>query len=947
MVTTDLLQRSAEIRTIANAVKLAASGSGQVLFIEGEAGIGKTSLLDAAALRAERRGLSVETARGGRLEREFPFGIPRRLFGGTLVRRSAADRRELLGGAAAGAAAVIGVDAPPRADIDLLRALHGLYWLCANLAEDRPLALVVDDAHWADTESWRWLAYMAGRAGDLALLLAIAVRAGEEVVDPASLDALRSTRGVTVLRPSPLGEQAASELVRSLVGDHAEAGFCRACHRATGGNPFYLRELTREAERHGIAPVAASADRVAALGPEAISTATVTRLATLPSPATDVARAVAILGNDADVRHVAALAGATTNAAEQAADWLSAAGILEPRRPLNFVHPVVASAIRADMAPGAASRAHARAAELAAADGADPGVVASHLLLVDPASDDVVRERLERAAAAAMARGAPSAAARFLRRALDETGNRDERARLSIALGRAELVAGDRRAIEDLTRAHADLRDDELLVEAALLLSRAYMFAGRFADVEPLVEATTRRLGRPDNAPLVARLEAEYLMTAAFNARTAAEVAQRLPRLAREATAGVTGRLNLVVAGMQAAITVDRCAETVPLIERALDSEHFMPDEAADSLASGMAACALAFVDALDLADDYLERLAAGALRRNSVLAYVSALPWQGWIALRRGRIAAANADLRTALDLALQHELGFPLPFVCAFLAEALLEDDRRDEALEVAEAVSIDQLPVDSAKALIASARGQARLATGHRAEGIADLRRAGEHQELIGHVNPNATHWRSRLAIALGRDTPEAHELVEIELAYAQRAGCARAVGVALRAAGRLRGGPDGLELLRSAATVLEATPARLEYARALAWQGAELRHQGRRADAREVLRHAIDIADRLGATSLTAEAGAELEAAGGRPRRRRLTGVEALTPTERRVADLAVSGLRNREIAQALFVSRKTVEMHLGAAYRKLGIRSRDDLATALSAATAAGAGSPQA
>jgi DNA-binding CsgD family transcriptional regulator len=172
------------------------------------------------------------------------------------------------------------------------------------------------------------------------------------------------------------------------------------------------------------------------------------------------------------------------------------------------------------------------------------------------------------------------------------------------------------------------------------------------------------------------------------------------------------------------------------------------------------------------------------------------------------------------------------------------------------------------------------------------------------------------------------------VQAEVELARRGGCPRAVGVALRAEGLLRSGDEGVRLLRDSVAVLEDSPASLEHARALSWLGAELRRQGRRADAREPLRRALDIADRMGAERLAAEARAELAAAGGRPRRRRLSGVEALTPTERRVAEMAAGGLRNKEIAQALFVSRKTVEMHLGHAYSKLDIHARDQLASAL-------------
>ena len=158
--------------------------------------------------------------------------------------------------------------------------------------------------------------------------------------------------------------------------------------------------------------------------------------------------------------------------------------------------------------------------------------------------------------------------------------------------------------------------------------------------------------------------------------------------------------------------------------------------------------------------------------------------------------------------------------------------------------------------------------------------------------------------------------------------------RAIGMALRAVGLAEGGPKGLELLQDAATVLEGSPARLEHARALVDLGAALRRANRSAQARDPLRRALDVAHACGAGPLAERARQELRAAGGRPRRPRMSGAEALTPSERRIATMAAHGLSNPEIAQALFITKKTVETHLGNAYRKLRIRSRNEIAAAL-------------
>jgi DNA-binding NarL/FixJ family response regulator len=154
------------------------------------------------------------------------------------------------------------------------------------------------------------------------------------------------------------------------------------------------------------------------------------------------------------------------------------------------------------------------------------------------------------------------------------------------------------------------------------------------------------------------------------------------------------------------------------------------------------------------------------------------------------------------------------------------------------------------------------------------------------------------------------------------------------VALRAAGLAEGGKEGLALLREAVEVLSDSPAKLEQAKARTDLGAALRRGNRRSQAREQLRRAVELATICGAAPLAARAETELLGTGARPRRIALSGVESLTPSERRVAEMAVEGLTNREIAQTLFVTPKTVEVHLSSAYRKLGIASRSQLAGAL-------------
>ena len=212
-----------------------------------------------------------------------------------------------------------------------------------------------------------------------------------------------------------------------------------------------------------------------------------------------------------------------------------------------------------------------------------------------------------------------------------------------------------------------------------------------------------------------------------------------------------------------------------------------------------------------------------------------------------------------------------------------------------------------------------------------------RPQETYESLHLLNPS-TCWRSALALTLAADDPgEALRLVNTDLELARQAGLPRPAGVALRTRGMLTGGRPGLDDLREAAEVLASCGAELEHARALVELGAALRRSNQRTAAREPLREGLDLAYRCGAGRLAQRATDELRATGARPRRASLTGLEALTPSERRVAELAAGGMSNPEIAQAVFVTLNTVEGHLRRVYQKLSVGSRTQLPAALRSA----------
>ena len=206
----------------------------------------------------------------------------------------------------------------------------------------------------------------------------------------------------------------------------------------------------------------------------------------------------------------------------------------------------------------------------------------------------------------------------------------------------------------------------------------------------------------------------------------------------------------------------------------------------------------------------------------------------------------------------------------------------------------------------------------------------------------MNPAVAPWRSSAALACAAlgDRARAQLLVSEELAAAQSFGAPRAVGIALRTAGLVEQGPRSIDLLAEAVSALEHSSARLELARALVDYGAAHRRSGRRTEARDPLRRGLDLATRCGAPPLAQRAGGDLLAAGARPRRALVTGVDALTATERRVAMMAADGMTNRQIAEQMFISMKTVSIHLTHTYQKLGIATRSELACTLKGKTPA-------
>lgn len=927
----DLLERESELAKIELLIARVRAGAGLRLLVEGPAGAGKTRLLEAAVRAGRASGMLVLEASASELESELGFGVVRSLLEGVLVNAGTVRRRSLLSGAAGLSAAVVwpgGADSG--AATEPAAVLHGLFWLVSNLAEREPVLLVVDDAHWADRPSLRFLAYLARRMSGLPVLLLVAVRPREPAGPAELLSALSADSLGEAMRPGPLSEEAVRRLIADRFGPSAAREFVVACHAATGGNPFLVGELLAALASDRIAPTADNAQRVDKIGPETVSRAVLARVSRVGGEARALTDAVAVLGNRADLRHAAALAGLPPSVAAGAADALAQIAVLRPTRPLQFMHPLVHAAVYEAVQPGRRSSMHRAAARLLAAEALRPELAAVHLLKAEPAGEPWAVEALRAAATASSARGAPAQAAGFLRRALMEPPAPETRAGLLLELGAAELLARDPAATDHLALALAATEDPRVRGEIALLLGRAAVSTGRLVDARELLGPVIEELAATQPG-VVARLEAYRSVAGVWDPRFAAELERDLPRLRALAKRnGAAGRSLLLLIAFRSAFDGGDRPEILALVERGLDQGGLLASESAESIEITWATRALTFTDELDRADRLLDEMIADARKRGSVMGYATASAWRAAVALRRGLIEQAEVDARSAVELMTTYGLQFIAPYGYSFLGEALIELGELEQARVLLEGAELGPMQGTRPEARFMHTRARARLARGDTPGAIADLR-ACQAQEVFGFRNPNVLAWRSTLALALpdgSRD--EALALVDLELELARRIGQPRAIGVALRARGLLCEGDEQIWLLTQAATALEACPSRLELARALTDLGAALRRQSRRGEALTLLRRGLDLAATCGARALAARAHAELVNAGARPRRQRLSGVEALTASERRVAEMAAAGMTNRAIAQSVFVTSKTVALHLTHVYQKLEIAGRAQL-----------------
>ncbi|MFF8880230.1 ATP-binding protein [Streptomyces flaveolus] len=836
-----LWERDEEVAAITRAVDTLCadrSSSGSLLVCRGEAGLGKTALLAETRRIAEARGCTVWSARGGETLRSVPFNVVRQLLQPALVSMLPDEARDYLGDWYDIAGPALGIAEPGERQADPQGVCDGLVAAVRRLARrEWPLVLLIDDVHWADQETLRWLAALAERLDETSALLVIARRPDGVTGDSARhLDAAEAA-GRPLAPLSALTPEATAGLTRATVGAHADGAFCREVWAVTDGNPYETVELLAKVQDSELEPVESRAAELRALNRSARGGGLVARLEQLGIDATRFAWAAAILGTGITVDMVARLATLDRGDAVRCAELLGTARILTGPDPaagqaadgdLEFVHPLIATAVYNSI-PDALRRAmHGIAAQLVADSGLGAAAASRHLLQVHPDDDQDVVRQLRDAAREHLAVGAPDAARRCLERALEEPPLPEAHARVLYELGCATLLTAPATTIGHLRTALAmpGLDGDER-VDAVFRLSQALLHNDQLEEAVRTVEAESAR--NPDPSARL-RLQAVQYMWEGIHAGETASPG-RSARLA-ELAATCTGRDNaeralLILRGFDAMTHGENAEEVVELCDRALVNGRLAPGLGWTDTEWGlelpmMLASAYAYCDRLDRAE---------ALFTEALRAYETAGWSGGHLALahayvglghrRRGRLREAEKSLRESLRIAERVGRGLPLYWSATCnLIDTLLARGHVEEARSLADQYGFAP-PYPSTIVLPdpRTVRGRLLLATGRTKDGINELEAAEKAAAARGRHNPVVVPWATDLARALAAEDPgRAAQLASDARRQAERFGTDTAIGEALRCAAALETGQRAVRLAAQAVAYLEASPCQYEHAAA---------------------------------------------------------------------------------------------------------------------------------
>ncbi|MET7474395.1 AAA family ATPase [Streptomyces sp. NPDC005648] len=869
-----LWEREEEVDAVVRAIDTLVadrSSSGSLLMIRGEAGLGKTALLAETRRIAESRNCTVWSARGAETLRSVPFNVVRQLLQPALVSLMPEEAREYLGDWYDVAGPALGITEPGERQADPQGVCDGLVAAVRRLARrDYPLVLLIDDAHWADQETLRWLAAFAERLDDLSVLVVVARRPGEVTGESARLlDAVAAASSSPHTVLDALTPGATAELTRARVGAHADAPFCREVWAVTGGNPYETVELLAKVLDSELEPTEGAAAELRALNRSARGGGLVARLEELGIEATRFAWAAAILGTDISVRLVAKLATMEHDEALRCVELLKDARILTAPDPaagrvgqgdLEFVHPLIASAVYNSIPDALRTAMHGIAAQVVTDSGRGAAMASRHLLKVHPDDDEELVEQLREAAREHLAVGAPDAARRCLERALLEPPTPDVHAHVLYELGCATLLTAPATTIHHLQAALGmPGLDGDARVDAVFRLSTALLHNDQLEEAVRTVEAEA---ARHEDGPAKLRLTAVRFMWEGIAGEAVSPGrSERLAALAETCTGRDNSeRALLILRGFDALIHGENAEEVVEYCDRSLVNGRLAPGLGWTDTEWGielllMLASSYAHTDRLDRA----ESLCTEALRAYEQAGWsgghlVLAHAYVGLAHRRRGRLREAETSLRESLRLAERVGRGLPLYWtVTCNLVDTLLARGHVQEAWEIAEEYDFaPPYPSTIVMPDVRTVRGRLLLAVGRTKDGINELEEAEKAAAARGHHNPVVVTWALDLARALAVDDPgRAARLASEARRQAERFGTDTAIGEALRCAAALETGQRAVRLAAQAVAYLEASPCQYEHAAARVEYGIAARSVAE-------LNRGLALARSCGADGLVAQA-----------------------------------------------------------------------------------------
>jgi len=934
----EILERDGELEGIANALDSATKGAGRVVVVEGVAGIGKTRLIHETRDLARLRGFGRLQGTGDETETAMAWGVVRQMVERSVSRYSGEIRAAILDGPAGRALQALDVAPDAEApDADITRTLHALWWVAIDLSSTRPLLITVDDAQWADQPSLRFLNYLARRVADLPIALVVATRPPPEGAQ--ALAELTVSQYVERLLPEVLSPGAVAAF-------HTPDGITpcpevvAAMHAACGGNPFLtgalLDELVNAGHNVGLP---ATADAITGLGPATISRAMLSRLS---ESALRLAGAVAVLGLHSGPWLAGQVAQLDADELHDAVDALVRANVFVGGVDgLTFVHPVIREATLAALGPLQEAALHGRAVTALHAQHAPARQLGPHLLMAPVGTLPMAADILVEAATESAAAGDHEVATACLQRALAERpGDLGVRERLGRSLLRVWRPDDARPHLQ----AAADAADDarhraELLAAIATATNQQQ---GPYAAVAELV-ADLEEWPPLSEEPARLVLEARLGMLRSFLPAQRRVAADHLSQFAGLAGDTAEERALLALLAQRGRYHSDPHQEVADYARRALAKGALFDDAARGSGLVSWVLAMMSLISAEGVAEGRAEfdRARLRVTRGGSPADYAMVLNASMLLAWRSGDVTATETDAESILAAVRDEPNG---PEVISI----------RATATNFACYTAMERRDLDSATRLLAefdAARGGVNVVPTvwlHEVRARVSLAADDAHGALrhldtlkselddLG-ADPAPLAWRLAAAIAWSRtgETERAEQALAEHVALCRQWGSPTDLGAALRVAARFEPDPEvRSDRLAEALAVLETAHDRLEYAKALTDQAETWRALGRRTDARAGLNAAAETVEACGSPAVRDRIVSALEAIGDRPRRSIALGAESLTASERRVASLAVEGRSNRDIAQELFVSPKTVENHLGRVYTKLGIGNRRELAGAL-------------